>query len=56
MFTSMQTPKVHVEQLPLAVKIEEDMSAAEGSRLKLFVCFVGVFVSYFIYGVLQENM
>ena len=26
------------------------------NRITLVICFLGIFVSYFIYGVLQENM
>jgi len=29
---------------------------ASRSKRKLLYCFLGIFVSYFIYGILQENM
>ncbi|XP_006822267.1 solute carrier family 35 member B1-like [Saccoglossus kowalevskii] len=37
---------------PLKMKAD----VAEGSRLKLLVCFLGIFVSYFFYGLVQEKV
>ena len=35
--------------------IKTDMAEAASFR-KLQICFIGIFVSYFIYGILQEKM
>ena len=35
---------------------EKNMAVAGQGRKKFFVCAIGVFVSYFYYGILQESM
>ena len=35
---------------------EKSMAVAGQGRKKFFVCAIGVFVSYFYYGILQESM
>ena len=37
------------------LKVHSDMSESASIR-KLQICFLGIFVSYFIYGILQEKM
>ena len=38
------------------VQVETMAQPADGSTLKLLVCFAGIFISYFVYGLLQEKM
>ena len=42
-------------QFNIAVKVDSEMSETASIR-KLQICFFGIFVSYFIYGILQEKM
>ena len=44
------TVKSHV------VHIEEKTDIMEGGRIKFCICFIGIFVSYFLFGILQEKM
>ena len=39
-----------------AEKSPEMAQPREGSAKALFVCFVGIFICYFYYGILQEKM
>lgn len=43
----------HVDTEKEAVKENPQMA---GSRLKLVICALGIFVCYFYYGILQESM
>lgn len=62
-----QAMTVHAEQghvLEVTEAEEEDMKedpemamqGSSGNRKQLIICFLGIFVSYFVYGILQEKM
>ena len=48
----------NVVSMPEVDKIKDSMPmpVTEGGTKKLIICFLGIFVSYFVYGLLQEKM
>jgi len=46
----------HFEQRPTSPQERSNESNESGGTFLLVSCFLGIFVSYFIYGLLQEKM
>ena len=51
-------PTEYVDRKSMELKKREEEAALKSSNYSglLLVCFLGIFVSYFIYGILQETM
>ena len=56
LLTSKEGNHPHADEESISKTNVEMANPKEGSRAKFIVCFMGIFVSYFVYGILQEKM